>query len=147
MNPKLEMEIIWEDEHMIKVKVFACNDLFSGSADCYTSRTDIEDFAQTVSGYPKTIDDQVSFGTGDSEPDAKMSNFLCTFKPTHRTGHYMANINIYHVITYSGSHKESSSVDLEFGIEPASIDIFVTSLNTLSLKPRGEFKAVLNGKA
>jgi hypothetical protein len=142
MISRFELSSIWEDESLLEIRVHASNAQFSGTANCYTNRIEIEKIADLLNGYPESLDHKVIYSSGPSD---NHSYFTCEFMPTHQSGHFKVNIKIVHIETFTHSYQEKGVVELEFNIEPAAVDAFVSSLKTLAKSGVGEAKAVLNG--
>lgn len=141
--PSLTLESIWEDESLFEVRVRASNGSFSGSADCYTNRDQIESLAMLIEGFPKSPEHEVHFTTGESESFSFLSIAL---KAQDRLGHLVARIKIAHIETHSNVPSESSVSEFDIRVEPAAIDAFVLSLRHLSRDGVGQVTAELRGK-
>jgi len=142
MNPIIEITSIWEDEHLFEVQFFASNGKFSGVVDCYTLRSEIEEFAKLITGFPKSLNDEVEFTTG---PNDTMSYFSVVFRCIDNKGHVNVRVKVNHIVTYSNLPKENYFSEFDISVDPASIDRFTASLHELSKCELGTVKAVLLG--
>lgn len=143
MENKIEITSIWEDESLFEVKVFATNGFFSGTAYCYTTREEMEKLGKLLTGYPKTLTDEISFSTG---PHDNFSFFSLALKCIDKSGHIKARVTVAHIVTYGNAPQEKYLSEFDLEIEPAGIDAFSTSLQELAKADLGEIKAILKGR-
>jgi len=142
MRSKLEIKSIWEDDDLFEVEVFASNGRFSGTANCYTLRSEIKLFGEMVDGFPKSLKDKVAFSSSDSNT---LSYFSVQLRCIDRSGHVNARIKIAHIIHYSNGKQENDVAEFDMSIEPASVDRFSRSLKKLSECEIGAMSATLIG--
>ncbi len=143
MDSKLEITSIWEDDDgLFEVRVEASNGLFSGTADCYTDRETIGELSLAIEGFPKRIDQEVRFTTGERDD---LSFFSLFFKCKDSSGHVILRVKVAHIESYTNASKERYISEFDIPLEASAIDVFARSLNALSKSKLGEVKATLRG--
>ncbi|WP_276680823.1 hypothetical protein [Thalassolituus oleivorans] len=143
MDPKISIESIWEDESVFEVKFQASSGGFAGIANCYTNRESIAELASSIEGFPKSIDQEVNFSSGESD---NLSYFSLRFRCIDRSGHVSVRVKVAHIVTYTNKQKEFNVSEFDLAVEPAAVDLFSRSLETLSKAKLHEVKAELRGK-
>jgi len=143
MKNKIEIKSIWEDESLLEVKISASNNLFSGSANCYTNRGKIEELANLLNCFPRNLNEVVNFTTGDMD---NISFFSLFFKTIDGSGHISVRVKVAHIQTYTNTEQENYVSEFDIFVEPAAIDIFSSKLKALSTSSIGDITATLNGK-
>jgi len=73
MESVLSFEAIWEDEHMIEVRVFASNKRFSATVDFYTTRDELKELAISLKHFPNSSDSEVKFRPEEGDDIAPCS--------------------------------------------------------------------------
>ncbi len=147
MKPFLNVESVYEDPDMIKVRVAASNENFSGIANCYVTRGMILEFGISLEGYPSEAGHHYSFG----QESGNNSFFLFNLENKDIQGHILAKIVLAEIITYSGTgsrypYKKRNIAELDFWVDPSSIDAFSISLKSLAASPIREVNARLEGE-
>ena len=142
MKPYLRVESIWEDGSTFEVRVSASNGAFSGVANCYSEREEMEEFARLMEGFPQCPGQELSLTTGES---GNLSYFTLMLRSLGGSGHVIARIKISHIAMFSNAEKEHDSAEFDFKVEPAAIDDFSRSLRALAKSDLGEVKAELSG--
>lgn len=139
----LELEIVWEDEHMIEVSARTSNGAYSGSTKFYTSREELIEIAEAISGYPRHSKEIADFAIGQGEG---FSNLFCKFIPTYPASHFKACVTLAHVEKIN-ERENRNSVNLEFPVEPAGIDSFTSALKKMGDLPVNSVISTLKGEA
>ena len=144
MDSKLEIMSIWEDhDGLFEVRVKASNGLFSGTADCYTNRETIGELSEAIEGFPKSIDQEVRFTTGERDD---LSFFSLFFKCKDGSGHVILRVKVAHIESYTNALDQKYISEFDILLEASAIDAFARSLNALSKSNLGAVKAILRGK-
>ena len=144
MDSQLEITSIWEDDDgLFEVKVKASNGLFCGVADCYTNRGAIAGLSEALSGFPKSIDQEVRFTTGERED---LSFFSLFFKCKDGSGHVILRVKIAHIRVFTNASEEKYISEFDILLEASAIDVFTRSLDALSKSKQGAVTAILLGK-
>lgn len=143
MDSKLEIISIWEDEDLFEVKVIASNGSFSGISDCYTNREEIAKLSEDIDGFPKSIDQEVCFTTGERED---LSYFSLFFKCRDGAGHVVLRVKVAHIVSYTNTAQVKDISEFDIQLEASAIDAFARSLNALSKSKLGSVNAILLGK-
>ena len=138
MEGFLKIEPIWEDSEIFEVRFSASNGKFAGVVDCYTQRSRIADLGEKLTGFPKSVDSEVKFTTGERDDRSFISiKFFCT----DGAGHISARTKICHNEYYSAKEHEYSSAEFDIAIEPAQIDKFVKSIERVATEKIGNATA------
>lgn len=137
---KLKFEIIWKDDHIFEMEIFADNGRYSGTIEVYESSSQLMDFANELSRFPfekETITN--SYGEADSESYFKMDFYKVS--PAGKCG---VKITMEEDVTTEHKNVVKDSLIMELIIEPNAIDEFYKELKFLSVKEKGsaELKAI-----
>ncbi len=142
--PALEIRSIWEDDGIFEISVRARNGAFCGECRCYTTREEMKKLAAAITGFPRTVADEVRFSTCSSDSFAHFGvHIFCT----DGSGHTVARVKIADVVHYSNARPVNNLAEFDLPAEPAAIDAFVRELAELSTAGVRAVTAVLNGKA
>ena len=83
--------IIWEDESLFEISIFGSNGQFSGQADCYTNREEIDLLEKLLEKFPRNTKDEFEFKSR-STPD--LSYFSIHAFCIDNSGHTMFAVTI-----------------------------------------------------
>ena len=53
MESQFVVSSIWEDESLFEISIFGSNGQFSGQADCYTNREEIDHLGKLLEKFPR----------------------------------------------------------------------------------------------
>lgn len=140
MESQLVVSSIWEDESLFEISIFGSNGQFSGQADCYTNREEIEHLGRLLENFPRTTKDELEFKSR-STPD--LSYFSIHAFCTDSSGHTMFAVTIAHIESFTNVRNESYKVNFDMKVEPQAICNFGIQLQRLAVNPLGKTKAVL----
>ncbi len=143
MNKSIAIKSIWEDSDLFEIKIKAFNGMFSGQADCYTTREEMEKLAKDLQGFPKSINDEYEFSTG---PNENFSTFSLKFACINKSGHIVVEIRISEKIIYSNIPNVDNFAKFRMPIEAAGIDVFSGQIEYLSKSEIGKVVAELSIK-
>jgi hypothetical protein len=138
MNKEIKITSIWEDINLLKVNIQGSNGLFSGNADCYTQRREINELGLLCEQFKLSLGNTVSFSTQITEG---LSYFSFIIKCIDKTGLINVRTKIEHIMT-----NENYLVEFDFDVDPISLEDFGKSLRRLSKAEIGMFTAELQGK-
>ena len=140
MESQLVVSSIWEDESLFEISIFGSNGQFSGQADCYTNREEIEHLGRLLEKFPRTTQDELEFKSR-STPD--LSYFSIHAFCTDSSGHTMFAVTIAHIESFTNVRNESYKVNFDMKVEPQAICNFGIQLQRIAVNPLGKTKAVL----
>jgi len=140
MSNLLSFEIIWQDDDLVEIRVLASNDTFSGSTEVYTNYSELKKFAHELEGFPKSIEQFVSFICGEKKSYALAElDFYCF----SNSGHTGVQVKLEANTSSNQRKNEKHSICLEIQFESSAADDFVTGLKKLIENKSG--KAELHG--
>ena len=141
LEPKLELEIIWKDEHMVELRVVANNGRYLGTTEVYETGSYISEFSQNLGGFPKTLDEKIIFEAGEKDSYAYFSmRFYCI----DSVGHTAVQIQLEENVGTEYRPEEKDKLTMEMLFEPGALDQFKEQLFKMGSSEQG--KAVLIGK-
>ncbi len=132
--------IIWEDESLFEISIFGSNGQFSGQADCYTNREEIDLLGKLLEKFPRNTKDEFEFKSR-STPD--LSYFSIHAFCIDNSGHTMFAVTIAHIESFTNVRNENYKVNFDMKVEPQAICNFGMQLQRLAVNPLGKTKAVL----
>ncbi len=131
MDIGFQFEVTYKDKDLMKVRVSAWNGTFGGTAVAYLGIGQLEEFAATLEGFPRSPSDTREITLGAFGPEWAGGGVSMQFYCADRAGH-----------AYVESKIESDDVDkqgrtiesvvLSLPIEAAAVDSFVEELRQLS---------------
>lgn len=138
-DPKLSIELIWEDVDLEELCITASNGQYCGSARVYFAQGDIAALAETIQGFPKTVSQVEVFEGGQEDgPRAKL-----VFRCIDQVGHAVVRVSLAD-FAYDGSQLPTlNDVNLEMRFEASALDQFCKELEGIAKRAR-EF-AILRG--
>ncbi len=74
-KPQLRVDLIWEDVDIEGVRISASNGTFCGSTQVYLAPRELGVLAETLKGFPKTVEQEQSFAAGAENSYAFASLF------------------------------------------------------------------------
>ncbi len=129
----LEMEIIWKDDDILELKVFASNGRYSGTTEVYDTSDSLIGFAKTLIGYPAenpTLTYQAENGRDNS--------FVVTFYCVDNSGHIGVQIELEERIREGQKNK----IKFEINVVPSCIDNFQRELVQMATTRNGTARLV-----
>jgi len=139
LEPRLEIEVIWKDVHMIELGVTTCNGYYSGTTQVYTAGKYLVDFAGSLVGFPEGREQTLYFEAGEQDSYGYFSIRLYCLDALCHTA---AQIKLEREATTLRS-KSRDKLDLELLFEPSSLDMFREQLLEVGRTEAG--RAVLVG--
>lgn len=132
-DPKLSIELLWEDVDVEELWITASNGEYCGSAKVYVAQGDIAALAETIRGFPKTVSQvEVFEGGNDNGPRAKL-----VFRCLDQWGHAVVRVSLAE-LAYVNAHHLSilNDVNLEMRFEIAELDRFCKELEAVGKRTR-----------
>ena len=130
-----QFEVIYEDAHLLEVRISAWNGAFGGVADVYVGLDQLKETATRLLGFPTHPSDvrEATFGAfgPKSAPGRRVSmRFYCADK----SGHAYVDSTIESDYNAAG---KIQSVTLSLPVEAAAVDSFVEDLRQTGADRRG----------
>jgi hypothetical protein len=126
----IEFEIVWGDPHGIEYEVVCANGSFTGSAKMYLNHDDLQNAADSLSGFPTSITDRREIELG--QPESKMAGpggMRISFHCVDSVGHAVAFVKLW-ADGWKG-FSEPQSVSLYVPVEAGAIDSFVKQARSI----------------
>ena len=139
-DPKLSIELIWEDVDLEELFITASNGEFCGSARVYFAQGDIAALAKTIHGFPNAVSQvEVFEGGPDDGPRAKL-----VFRCMDQLGHTVVRVSLAE-FAYDNNPQLpiTNDVNLELRFDASALDQFCKELERVGKRART--LAVLRG--
>ena len=132
-DPKLSIELLWEDVDVEEICVTASNGEYCGSAKVYVVQGDIAALAETLRGFPKAVSQMEVFEGGtDDGPRAKL-----VFRCIDHLGHAVVSVSLAEVAYVNAPHLSiMNDVNLEMRFEVSDLDRFCKELEAVGKRTR-----------
>ena len=139
-DPKLSIELIWEDVDLEELCITASNGEYCGRARVYFAQGDIAALAETIQGFPKAVSQMEVFEGGrDDGPRAKL-----VFRCIDQLGHAVVRVSLVE-FAYNDQLPIMNDVNLELRFEASALDQFCKELEGVGKRTRK--LAILRGVA
>ena len=139
MDPKLSIELIWEDVDLEELWITATNGEYCGSTRVYFVQGDVTALAETIHGFPKAVDQVEIFEGGqDNGPRAKL-----VFRCLDRVGHAVVRVSLADLAYVNAQLPIMNDVNLEMRFEASALDQFCKELEEVGKRTRT--LAILHG--
>jgi len=125
MSSFLTLEVLPEVDDCLKLRVSGSSLGFSGQADCYVNESEFLAFSKSLQGFPKKMDQLLSFDSGKSN---SLSNFELSFSCANSSGHVKLEVEITHIESYVDSKTNRFSSSFSLVVMPSEIDTFQSNL-------------------
>src|SRR6266498_2054349 len=148
--PKLSVEVVYHDEHLMEILTTATNDRFSGVSIVYLSGSGREliDFGNQLKGFPKSINqiEEIEFGVAPKDQqdsqNADTAYVGLKFYCIDGSGHPAVSLTL-HEDRWSKRREASGKAGFEIRFEPAQLDKFAEEVIELGKNKEGI--AILQG--
>jgi hypothetical protein len=77
MKLGIHISVLYNDEHLLKLRVSASNGVFAGQADVYADSDALAEMAGTLKGFPNGRDDEREFEMGTFDENCGLPLLLC----------------------------------------------------------------------
>jgi hypothetical protein len=137
-------QIIYKDEHLLKVRISAWNGSFGGAADIYADADQLKEAASDLQRFPRDLSDVREITFGEFGPKSAGGAISMRFYCADRAGHAYVDSRIESEYDPAG---KAQSVTMILTIEPAAVDAFVQELGWLGADRADQacLKGVLKG--
>ena len=139
-DPKLSIELIWEDVDLEELCITASNGQYCGTARVYFSQGDIAALAKTLQGFPKAVSQVEVFEGGQAGARAKL-----VFRCIDQSGHAAVRVSLAEFAYDNAQPSIMNDVNLEMRFEAWGLDQFCKELEGVGKRAR-KF-AILRGVA
>jgi len=137
---QLELEIVFEDEHLIEVRARVTCRGWTGNATAYAGHADLEDFAGRLRQFSATLQGSAALELGKKNGIGFIG---LNFYEIDTAGHVVCAISLATQTATDSRAEEMWRLALEMQTEPGLIDAFADQLERLGKTRSG--KAVLCG--
>jgi hypothetical protein len=127
-QPHLRMEVIWADEQMIELQVYASNQRHRGTIEIYTIGESLMKFADSLEGFPKDSNETVVYDEGKRDSYAFLS---LTFYCVGSLGHAAVQVCMEEDAS-SQSAEGKAKTQFALNCEPAAIERFRNQLTRMA---------------
>lgn len=138
-DPRLSIELIWEDVHLVELCITASNGEYSGRAKVYFAHGDIAALAEALRGFPKTASQVETFAGGTD----RMARAKLVFRCLDQLGHTAVRISLADFAFQYEQPPIMNEVELELRFDPSALDVFWRELEAVVKRTRN--RAVLRG--
>lgn len=136
----IEFEVVWFDQAVIEHRVTCSNGSFCGATKMYLAHDDLSKAANTLSGFPSSIQDTRNVRLGAFEPDVAGGGIEMAFRCVDSVGHAVVLVRLR--ADGCKGLGQPQSVSLYIPVEATSIDSFVSK--ALSINDAVGAKAYLH---
>jgi hypothetical protein len=142
-KPGVSICIVYTDEHLLELRVQACNDAFAGQANVYADSEITRQFADLLRGFPDSCSDtrEIELGTFDNAYAGGGASFR--FYCIDSVGHAIVEVGLRTDPRLGVGTSDVAT--LHIPVEASLIDSFVRELERMA--PEDGQTAVLNGAA
>lgn len=138
-DPKLSIELVWQDVHMTQLRITASNGVYCGAATVYFAHGETADLAKTIRGFPKTTS-QVEIFEGGTDTGARAR---LVFHCVDQWGHPAVRVSLADFAYRNEQPPIMNEVDLELRFDAFELDKFCRELDAVAAGTRE--LAVLHG--
>jgi hypothetical protein len=134
MNPKvlgLQLEFLWYDDQVLKVRAAAWNGQFGGTADVYLGVGGLAEAAAMLEGFPTKISDCRQIEFGGFGPESAGGAIAMRFSCKDGAGHALVEVRVES--DHGGAPTAQSAVFIG-SVEATAIDTFVAELRSMESK-------------
>jgi hypothetical protein len=126
MKPGVRISVVYNDEYVLKLRVYASNGVFAGQADVYADSDTLAAVADALKGFPDRREDTREFELGTFDEDYAGGGAGFRFFCVDSVGHALAQVRLQ-----ADSRTEADVNDaatLHVPVVAAAVDSFVEGL-------------------
>lgn len=123
------MEVVWFDQDVIECRVTCSNGPFCGATKMYLAHDELLKAADTLGGFPSSVEDNRNIRLGAFEPDVAGGGIEMAFRCVDSAGHAVVVVRLR--ADGCKSVGEPQSVSLYIPVEAGAIDSFVSKARSL----------------
>ena len=131
-DPKLSIELIWEDVHLEELCITASNGQYCGTARVYFAHGDIAALAKNLQGFPKAVSQVEVFEGGSAEGARAKLVFRCI----DQLGHLAVRVSLAEFTYDNAQLPIMNDVNLEMRFEAWALDRFCKELEGVGKRAR-----------
>jgi hypothetical protein len=131
-DPKLSIELIWEDVDLEELCITASNGQYCGTARVYFAQGDIAALAKTIQGFPKAVSQVEVFEGGQADGARAKLVFRCI----DQLGHAVVRVSLVEFAYDNAQLPIMNDVNLEMRFEPWALDQFCKELEGVGKRVR-----------
>ncbi|HZS48980.1 MAG TPA: hypothetical protein VFC63_28165 [Blastocatellia bacterium] len=129
LKPGIEVSIVCNDIHVLKIKVRASNYVFSGQTKVYGDLDTLNQFCEAINGFPKSGSDVRTFEIGEFDTEHSLGGVRFRFFCVDTLGHALVEVKLQS--EWSSRFHSQEMATLYIPVEAAGIDSFVSDLRGL----------------
>jgi hypothetical protein len=129
MESGLQLDVLYQDSDLAKIRVSASNDVFGGTADVYLGLGQLAEVAAQLEGFPTGFEDSREITLGSFEPQSAGGGVSMRFYCVDRSGHAYVETKIE---SDQDSAGKVQSAILLVPIEASAVDLFVDELRRVN---------------
>jgi len=123
------VEVVWFDQDVIECRVTCSNGPFCGATKMYLAHDELLKAADTLAGFPSSVEDNRNIRLGAFEPDVAGGGIEMAFRCVDSAGHAVVVVRLR--ADGCKSVGEPQSVSLYIPVEAGAIDSFVSKARSL----------------
>jgi hypothetical protein len=131
MSVGIDVRVIYVDEHLIELRVWASNGTFTAQAEMYANSGAPEEVANKLRGFPSSKEDTREFELGTFQTNGTSGGAALRFYCTDSAGHATVVVRLQGDVSRPGAEVENATFSIL--VEAAAVDRFVQQLERLSL--------------
>jgi hypothetical protein len=124
----VEIEVVWCDDHVLRLEVSASNGVFAGRIEAYGARDIAAQWAAALEGFPRDRDDCREVSTGTFSDEYAGGGAGLRFVVRAASGHSAVLVRL----RASDMVRPIASAEFTIGVEAAAVDRFVAELRAMS---------------
>lgn len=130
----LELKVVWKDNDMFELKVFASNGRYIGTTEVYDTSDSLGNFSKSLIDYPTVDAETLKHEAGQKN---SYSYFAMTFYRIDNSGHIGVQIELEENVATAYRKEEKDKIKLEIIVIPSGIDKFQKELLQLATTQNG----------
>lgn len=129
----VQISVIYTDEHLLELRVWASNGLFVGQTEVYADSAELSAVASVLRGFPANRSDtrECEFGTFDAQYGGGGAGFR--FCCTDSVGHALVEVRLRTDPRLGVGASDTANIHIP--VESAAVDSFVGQLERMLPEP------------
>jgi hypothetical protein len=127
----LSLSVVWFDDDVVELSIWASNGHFSGTVGLYDGHDVFARICDTVRGFPTSSQDRRELEIGVFDPRYAGGGARLRFRCVDSAGHAVVEVSLRTDPHRTGGRSETDEFSMH--IEPAAIDRFVGLLENTSV--------------
>ena len=130
MKPGVYIAALYNDEHLLKLRVSASNGVFTGQADVYADSDALTEMARALKGFPNSRDDIREFEVGTFDENYAGGGAGFRFFCVDSTGHALAQVRLQADSRMEAEVNDTATFHIP--VIAAAIDSFIEELGRIA---------------